>query len=305
MPTRPVDAIKPEGHPDARLMHELERFARAIDEVVNFGTHVLAAAAQVPREVAAVIALFRHGLELLDAVAALVRCSLPDPAKPLLRACLEASMSARFILKEKTVERNRSFLAEDDRRRLKMLKRMDPATPEGREFAAMLKKDRLVGSMEQKPPPGLAAGVAQLESLFAPTGEFADVEAERKTFAKTPKWHQLFGGPATIQGIAQDLEMPAVYEFVYRDWSGATHGTDVMSGRFTMEKTGPALVQLRLPDDAQQVTSFAISIGLELIQTFVELLVPTEKDRYRDWHLQELRPLVQTITFGEQRIVRQ
>jgi hypothetical protein len=310
MPTQPIEEILPLSKSEPEISNVLGRFGNLIDEAVYFGTHVLKWHLESTRggdETVPVTLSFRHILELLYCVSLNIRRSLVDPCKLLLRGALESFFGVAYILEADTNRRSMAFMATYANQRMKTYRKLDPSTDQGKEFARLIKKDRIAANMVLTVPPSLVrSSIANLESLLK-RPEYKDANAEyqrmRKTGTKNPYWYSLYGGPKNVEKLADHLGLVAMYHILYRQWSSSTHGTDIIHGKISQSETGHgAILQLRLPTEAQTLTVLAVSLALELYQLFINRYAPDKANVYKSWYKKEIRPVYVRLT-GEKIIL--
>ena len=301
MPTTPVVQYLPVN---PEVLKTLARFADLIQETVNFGTHVLEwelSSAPGGDETAPITLSIRHILELLDSTSISIRNSCVDPCKLLLRGALESFFGVAYILETDTTRRAMAFMATYANQRLRTYRKFDPTTQQGTEFRNLLKKDRLAGDMVISLSHSFVeSAITNLEGLLR-RPEYIEANAEyqkqRKTGSSNPYWYSIYGGPRNIEKLADHLKLSAMYHILYRQWSSATHGTDIIQGKISPQSDGKAaILQFRLPTDAQVLTLLAVSIGLELFQIVIKHYVPTRMDDYRSWYTKEIRPVYTILT---------
>lgn len=301
MPTVPAVQYVPE---DPGILKTLSRFADAIQETVNFGTHVLEwelTSTLGGDENAPITLSTRHILELLDSVSINIRNSSVDPCKLLLRGALESFFGVAYMLEADTERRSMAFLAAYANQQLKLYRRLDASSEPGKEFENLVKKDRVAGGMKFTFPPQLVeSSILNLENLLRkPKYKEANAEYQRlkKGRSGTPYWFSLYGGPKNIEKLAEHLDLSALYHLLYKQWSNAVHGMDIIQGKIASRPDGKAaLLQFRLPTDAQAMTSLAIAIGLELYQTAIKYYVPDRLNDFRSWYTLEIHPVYVRIS---------
>lgn len=298
MPTKPIDEVIPRDGNSSEVAKILGRFADAIEETVNFGSHVLKWHLEFARggdENMPITLSFRHILELLDSISINIRHSSVDPCKLLLRGALESFFGLAYILEADTERRGMAFMATYVNQRLKTYNNLDPSTDQGKEFCKMLKKDRIAANMVISIPPALIKSLITNLETWREKPKYKEANAEyqrlKKTGVKTPYWYSLYGGPKNIEQLANHLHLPAMYHILYRQWSSSTHGTDIIYGKISPSPTAPGILQLRLPTEAQAITHLAISIGLQLFPIFIKHYAPKRMHDYNLWYTRELRSL--------------
>jgi len=290
--TNPIKEIHPrEGQPEIEAL--LLEFSQGIEEVVNFGTHILKWDIDEARgtdENVPIVMMLRHILEMMDAVSILVKNSSIDPCKPLLRGILETILGLEYILESDTKNRALGFLIWHSHKNLKLSQKLTPGEQSYNQLKSKFKKDKILKN-ENTPPeiPGLEKYISNLEELVSlPLYALAEKEYQSliSSGKKNPAWYQLFNGPENIEQLANHLNRQALYEILYRSWSGPTHGTDVLTRKLSQSASGHAeIVQIRYAKDAQQVTQLSFSLGFLVYQIMTEKRIPNYKMNYAKWYL--------------------
>jgi hypothetical protein len=294
MRTRPVEQIVGQDKPPG-LQNDLGHLADAVQEMVNFGSHVLTwmpdptkhGDAQVPA-----ILMFRHLLGLLDAVSLLLRQSSIEPCDLLLRGIFESCLGLRYLLEKDTEKRALAFQVWHTHDRMKKHRRLDPSTPEGERYSRALQSGRLFANAA---PPDISHSQTTLTKLKSGLKEPHIIEAEneyqrtrsKRKSAKKPltfPWYSLYDGPNTIEELASHLGFADLYEVFYREWSGPTHGTDVMVGKMVVVGGGPRIVELRNPKESQLVTQVAVALALGAYRVVVDRVVPEKEEELLKWY---------------------
>lgn len=298
MPTEPVEELLRRTIEPPGLEQTLAGFGTALDEMVNFGTHVLKWCLDLPRgdvENLPLPMLLRHFLELADAASMNIRVGSADPCKLLLRGALESLFAVEYILEDDTQRRSIAFLVYWQRRNLRQWRKYDPSTREGHRFREAIKKDQLIGKMVVPVPDDAAEHVANISRrLQEPPYREVELEYQRlrkqKRSQGEPRWYSLFGGPRNLWKLAEHLKLTGLYEVLYRPWSEAAHATDVIEGKFSVAQDGKGGVfQIRSPRDAQSVTSMALSMGIDIFRRIAEHFGPDYFLRYKSWYSREIR----------------
>ncbi len=235
MPIEPVTEILPRDIDDKGVTEVLNKFSVGIEQTVYFGTHVMKwcvnATKGAGEEVVPLLFSFRHALELLDSISILVRKSSIDPSKILLRAKLEVLLGTKYILQQDAIRRAMGFMVWHIHKKLKRYQRLDPETQQGKELRKKIEQDFLIKDMKITKPEQLDEMIANIEELLNEPANI-EVEAEYQRFRRksksNPDWYSLFGGPSSIEQLAARVKMLGIYESLYRDFSGPTHGTDIL-----------------------------------------------------------------------------
>jgi hypothetical protein len=276
-----------------------------LQELVNSGLmafrrcEVEAAEKNRPNEDVAAFVLFRHIIEMADGVEVLVSNSCGTAAIPTLRAEFEASLSLSYLLESSDdyVRRSLSWLCGHIHNAIEAREKLDPGTPKGKDYAELYDKD-FAGVAEKltdkAPNKALADEVDALKRMLQ--GEqLASVEAEYARLSvkrRFPEWFSLFGGPPNRAELALRLGRGAEYRFLYGDYSGVAHGTDV-SRYITRLKGQAAYDAVRRPDELQQVAALA---ALFLIRAIRQMIGQFRRgENLERWYVREVRPLLRQL----------
>jgi hypothetical protein len=128
---------------------------------------------------------------------------------------------------------------------------------------------------------------------------------QEETPKKRLNWYSMHDGPASLEELASHLELPLQYEVLYREWSGLVHGTDIIIKNLeVVDKDTSLISQIRLPEDAFDVTYMAMNFGLEIIPRFVEYFVPDRGQVMKDWYAKEIVPLKSGVLLKNRIIVK-
>ena len=305
MLTEPVQEILPTSIDNKEVEELLNQFSNAIREAVNYSTHVFKWCTEIRGDdtFLPVFMSFRHVIELLDAVSILVKAGSIDPCKLLLRAILESSFNILYILQKDTKQRAMNFLVWYYNERLKLFEKLDPNMPSGKQFYVTMKKDKLVGKMNIPKFDGLNDAQENIKKLLQkPSYEDVNKEYQRNR-GKIKNWYSLFNGPRNLEQLADRLELQGLYNILFRSWSGAVHGTDIIE-----EKLSPAdnshvwITQIRNPKDAQTLTSISLSLTLLVLENIVNYYVPARRGGFANWYSTKLRGFCLSIKLDKQLI---
>lgn len=298
--TKPVDdllplPLEPLAVPYMDLYHD------ALHELVCFGTHILAwnlkqgkgKEGQRNEIDLAVPLLFRHIIELIDAVAVQVKVGVIVPTKVQLRALLEAQMSLEYMLEKDRKRRAACFLIVDHYRKLNFYKKLAADTVEHKKLAADLKEHG--DFLPNFSPVRAADGAVKNQEHLVANPIYAEVRKEylARTNQNTKnldiKWYALYDGPNSVIWLARRLKKFDVYEFFYRAWSNPTHGTDLSTGVLVKAQPGDsrgtgAFIQLRNLQEAYPVVSQTIMFTLTIFHLMATKVVPEHKKEFGEWH---------------------
>jgi len=291
--------------PDERsdeVQRILDALADGIAEVVHFGTHVFVwhneASAGKTDEVVPVAMMFRHLLEMLDSVAAMVKVSIVEPAHLPPRSAFEASAQIEWIIQTDSDRRGMAFMVWHAHHRLKLYHQFDRATQQGKDLASKL-AGTVYDGIDASGKFDLPAARANMEQLLAKPlyreagREYAKLKKTRK---RSPQWFQLFGGPDSIEQLAVRVGMPEWYQILYRRWSGVVHATDVITGKISGRDGETEIHQLRWPGGVESVYTFSVSLALRTYRHLIAATMPDKQPVMRDWYAREVRPVYHKVS---------
>lgn len=292
MNTLPLDAIlRREIEPnDAEV---LNLCSEAIAEAVNIGTHFIQweADRNIPSvEGAPLIMLFRHVLDLADAISILVKNSSIDPCKPLLRVVLETSLQAEYILEKDSEQRGFCYVVCNYNDRLKYLKRLVHNSTEQVNF-----KNQLLGKSFSNiddydfTVDGVDNEVKSIE-VFLKSRPYRNYQAEYNRILADKKkrsfqWYSLFKGPNSFLQLAEHLKKKDYYEFLYRPFSAAIHASDVFSTNLTVSSSGIAhALNIRHTEGCVTYAHLTIQLLIALQMLFLAKRYPFKNNEYMQWY---------------------
>lgn len=256
---------------------------------------------------------FRDMLEKADAISILVRNSSIDPSKVLLRSIFELNLYIGYLLEEHTEDRAMSFLVLDA---LKQKKINEIFNKEGLEFKRirkLLEQDILISDPNFLDNlPSVKDRIESLNSLLNRDDYkrvMKEYERTKKKDKSNPAWYRLYNGPKTIQDLAIYLKLPFLYEILYRKWSGSVHSTDIIHGKIIEKESHPELngkvnteiIQIRLPKDAQEVTSNLLNLLLHTYIILKNRKIPNRTSEIKKWYL-SVKDQVRQVTKKERLI---
>lgn len=297
--TKPINEILPrELYPEIEEI--LNRFSRLIDEFVNFGTHILIWIIEESKgsdEQMPLTMFFRDILEKADSISTLVKKSNIEPSKVVLRSLFELALYIRYILEENFHDRSMSFLVCNSKRKIRMLRAYEKEDQSYKETQRLIEKDEFFsdGSFLKELPSVKPALENQYQLLKLPAYQptVQEYERIRKKDGQNPNWYSLYNGPKNIRDLAFKLNLPFVYEILYRKWSESVHSTDVIDGKIVKSKNSNGeegkvnadIIQINLPKDAQEVTTYSL---LLLLMTYIKLRdkkIKSRDNEIKEWYL--------------------
>ncbi len=293
----PTDRFKQLFDPDLSKVSAKERIDAAvalIEEVRNYGHALFARCAYRPEggdENIAILFVYYHLLEMLDAVGVLVAESAPVPAELQVRAIFEALLALSYILKTDTARRGHAYMVSAFVDRIRFYETLDPSTKAGQRYRQAIASDPNCAYM-QNPTPHPEA-IERLKSGLAQPG-YAEVygEYQRVSRKRPPHWYQLFGGPRDLRGLAHEVGREGTYEVLYGGLSILAHAKDALLGNLvTARAGGPAVRPIRNPEIIPQTVSHAVDFAMEAIRLMIQRYQPEETTRSAEWYVREIRHL--------------
>lgn len=265
-------------------------FSNLIDEIVNFGTHIMKWEMDkrlVGDENIVPILFLRNILETADSISILIKNSSIDASKSSLRILLENVFGLEYLLEKNTKDRALAFIVWLTHKDLKFYEKLNGDTQIGKQFKTEFKKDSLIKNSEIiNKIDYLSAKKNSEELLKLPI--YAEIEKEynlTESKFKNPDWYSLFNGPRNIQQLAKYLNHNALYEVMYRSYSGNIHATDIYKGKLLpVGKNAVDIVQIRNPKDAQSVFISTINYLLLAYKEYFSR-IPEKKLEFQQWYL--------------------
>lgn len=312
--TEPVKEILPrEIYPE--IKGNLLLFSKMIDEFVNFGTHIMTWVIDNSKgsdEQMPLTMLLRDMLEKADSISTLIKFSNTEPSKIILRSVFELALYIRYLLEGNFEDRSMSFLVCNAKDTIRINKAFDKKDQSYKTTLNILDKDEFFDRSFMDSIPSSEPIIENQKSILKlPAYQRFDKEYERikKKDNRNPSWYRLFDGPRNIRELAEKVNIPFLYEILYRKWSENVHGTEIIKGRIVKSenpsldegKVNANIIQINLPKDAQEVTTYTL---LLLLMTFLKLRDKKIKNRNREiteWYL-KVRPDYQRIISGEKYI---
>jgi Family of unknown function (DUF5677) len=275
---------------DKEIQKILNRMGRLVDEVVNYGSHILDYCTEIRNfneyEVP-VVTCYTQLLSLLDGISILIKKGTSNPIKPLLRSMLELKFYIEYMLINDDKKGVIAYQVSHAQNLINNWKMVDPTTQQGKQFAKNIEGinlDLSVFNPKEK--------IKELEQMLN-REPFKEVNDEwlrtRKKMKRMPNWHALFGGPQKIYDLAEYLEQTEYYAILYKNLSSFIHGSETI-GRLKMHSSGlgvnPGIRQLEeLPTDL----NFSIIFALELYSKMLNKYNPEKEIHFGIWYLNEIR----------------
>lgn len=305
MPTAPLETILYREMSRVSAKEIIDIASPLLQETINYATNALARCATTPSgkidEDLAVLALYRHIIEMTDGIEVLVAQSCSQAVVPLLRSSFEALLSIEYILETDSQNRYKDFnrrslawLLGHIHNRLNLYDRFDFSTNKGATTKKLFDEDKFISQI----PISIDVGAARenLKKVLL-KDHFLELETEYQTLVATkkrePNWYSLFGGPKNLRALAETLQQGGHYEILYRPWSTTAHAQDFVAFVKIMADGNTGIGRLRNPDELQQMTGYAVSFLLRATRLTIGKFRPDEN--IKDWYIKEVQKNYQAI----------
>jgi hypothetical protein len=304
MPTKPISIILPEAIEPKEYQELLNLISSTLTELVNYGTQVVHWAAYNPKFKkpdldVPLLMLSRHTLELADAMTALIKNSIINPSKVILRTIFESLLYIKYITTEKSEDRCRAYLVCYIKNKKNEYLKFIEGTPIHMQFKKKIESDSLIkGGYNPFSLPiehQLKLKIDNLDEWIKhPIFKDAITEYNRmkKQYDRKPPWYLLYNGALNIEDLAKKLKLSYLYEILYRNWSEYAHASDVITGNLANDKS---FYSIRNGFDSTSVGSFSISLLVDCYKMLVEFIVPEMIPNFRNWYSREIKSPLEKI----------
>ena len=288
MKTNPIDNILPRTT-DNNLKVILNDYVDLIQEIVNFGTHILnwdiqQNSAEKDNNIPSIS--FRNIIELADSISILFKSSSIDPSKIILRSIIENSYGLIYMIENNDNIRGKQFMIWKANKDIKYLNQFITTERSYKRFKSKLKKDSIDFNFANYfDNPEILQSKKTKEKLLEKS-DFRDIQSEyikTSKIIKNPNWYALFDGPRNFEELSIYLNKTLTYEFSYRNYSKNVHSEGMIKG-FTYCGNGKAqVIQIRDFEDSHNVFVGTITILLELYNEFIRKRLPDNLQEFQDW----------------------
>ena len=296
MPTKPLESIIYRELSIARAKEIIKDITPLFQELVNYGSNAIVRSATSSKSEEnidlACLDLYRHILEMTDAVEVLIANSCAYPTIPLLRSTFEALISLDFILEENHLFEQKSlcWLVVYIHDKINIYESLIPSTDRGKAFQASLSKDKSIQNFQNIDESKVIPAIQNLQNLLCKP-QLQSIETEyslyRKTYKKNPKGYSLFGGPKNIQTLAYHVNRFAQYDFLYRYWSRVTHAHDFRPFINVSNDGQSGIREIRDPSMILEVTRFSLTFMIEGTRLLLSKFRPTEN--FAKYYIEEIK----------------
>lgn len=262
----------------------IDRYSPYLEELVNCSTHLFARCEKSLRGVegspSALIHLYYHAIQMSDGIQVLIANACFDHAVPLVRSLWETKISVQYMLNQDFPDRSTAWVVEGFLFKRKYYSKLRELATSREAAEGVFEDDYHVksGFLVGPDPESVDAAIAAIdEKLSKP--KFAPIAAHFRGKDRIRRWHQINGGPRSIEDVAERLNLTSEYEFLYRPDSEVGHARDA-SRQISVQEGTPVLTPLR-PGKAFTVAhcSMATSWLIMLSYSIADKLCPGDEIR--------------------------
>lgn len=204
----------------------------------------------------------------------------------LLRAAFESLLAVEWVAKDDSLRYGAAYVVCEIHRRIAGLQQFTPGNDRRRDAEEKMRSDAMGASIEFPTFSEAPGMIARLQTLLkaAHLSDASKAYDERRNKTKKVEWYSLWDGPTTLEQLALLLKRGGQYEFLYRGWSRAVHGNDVMR-QLTSQDGAAAVRVFRDGDDIAKGYTFGIGFGLDAIRAVLGRYRPDElRSSYPTWY---------------------
>lgn len=292
MKTRAIEDILPQEM-NSELNDILNKLSLTLNEIVNFGTHILKWDLEIKRNIkdSNIPTIFlRNVIELADAIAILINKSSIDSSKILLRSLMENSFSLLYLIEKDETNRVHAFLVCKANKDIRYYKQFIEEEQVSKAFVNKIKKQETNFEINHVCNPEEIKSVlnAKLALLKEPIYRNLQEEYLRTCNKKekknnNPNWYSLYDGPENFERLSEHLENTILYEFHYRKYSEHVHINNVLKGFVKLGFETAEMIQIRDFQDCREVCFNSINLLLELYKEFIIKRVPSRNKELQTW----------------------
>jgi hypothetical protein len=290
----PTDSFKPVLDRDLSRVaarQVIDIISPLLQEVVNHATWAFrrfqtGSSGEVSVDLAPFL-LFHHVIEMTDGVEVLLSNSCVAAAIPTLRSAFEGRLSLEYMLEDDYRNRSLAWLCVYSHEKMRTYALVDPTTSGGIDFG----KAWVLENKDAAPShPDAPKGIANLQSFLAEP-YMVPIEKEYQRVKKgsrgAPHWYSLFGGPANLRKLAEQLERVTEYDALYRIWSRVAHAGDASS--IAAASHGDTFHRIRYPADINLIAVLAFEFMIQATKLMSEKFRP-EAASISTWYQEEVKP---------------
>lgn len=291
MRTKPIEEILPEKN-DESLQNLLDKFSVCINEIINFGTHILLWDIEKKREgkdnnIPTVF--FRNIIEIGDSISILVKNSSIDPSKILLRSLIENSYQLKYMIEKNERQRVLSYMVWRAKKDLNYYKQFVSENQSSKHLKSKLSKDKLNLDFDKFMDREDVQKVINSKNQLLEKEEFKEVNQEyirTSEKKKNPNWYSLFDGPENFEALSIYLKKSLEYEFKYRKYSENVHITGAFKGFVYVGNGNAQIIQIRDFENCSDIFAYTVLVLLDTYSQFVFNRIPEKEAEIKNWYLE-------------------
>ncbi|MYA32657.1 MAG: hypothetical protein F4164_14545 [Gemmatimonadales bacterium] len=267
----------------------MEVISPMLREAVNYSTWAFARivetgpASMHKAAFVAPVVLFRHIIEVTDAIEVALSNSCVHPAKMMLRGSFEAMLAVQYICNEDVERRALAWLYNNVRNRMERHK----AIQAGKLSDDLMREidDELLARVEEE---------LQRFRTLRDAPYLQEVHKAAQASGRRWRWHSLWNGPKNLWELARHLDRLDDFELLYRQWSGEVHASSGLRKTFHVGQDGrQSIIPIRSPVDMKIVADKARSYLLYVLLAIIDGFRPGEEAGRAEWHRNVMMPLKQ------------
>lgn len=276
----------------------IDQVAPVLEEVVRYGLALLARASVTARgadEHAAFFSLYHHLLGMVDESSALLRQCAGSGIVLTLRSAFESLVSLEYMDGD-FHRRAYAWLVADAHRRWQFYKTLDLRLEQGKQLEQLRQADSHGKEVTIRPPESsLDEQYARFQRLLASrawveaNAEWTRVRGVGKA-KRRPEWYQLYGGPGSVQGMAERVNRGYQYHLLYRQWSVTMHAAGLLDHFRKTTKGDTDIAPLRNGNELAGQAQLALNFGLDGIRLALRRYRSEEEPQFAKWYIAEIRP---------------
>ncbi len=173
------------------------------------------------------LALFRHMIQMAEAIEILLSAGTSTPTRPLLRSMLESLLSLMYIHGEQYQRRSLCWLCSFIHQEIKIKEMIDIDTDKGKQFyEAIAQEFKGWHPRPSRPKLSIKEHIAQWRRHLD-RDDMAEIEKEYQG-RRAPKWWYSIDNNKLNNNydLAKHVGMVSFYKLYYQPWSATVHGTD-------------------------------------------------------------------------------
>jgi len=297
MKIEPIDEIIPLTIGNVHIENNLNLFSLLIEDVKNFGSIIIGKIFNDDKRIneyvrSVVSCLLRQLIEYMDAIAILIKKSSSDPCILILRGLFENHIYLKFVLREKSEERAKAYYVSHLLTKKRNAEEHDFSTNLGRELKNKIEKDDISKYLSLTTQ-NCQSEVDKIDKILQkPKYQYIKNEFDkRKMERKKTHWYSLFNGPTNLELLSNSVGCLGRYNILYRYFSKYAHSENQLDNIDPQGAGMAGLVQIRNPEQAQQITQLTLTYGLDSFRIAIETLFPSLLNYYKQFYKENIEHL--------------